>query len=231
MPRYSPEGSLPCITIDCTIFGFDNFALKVLLVKRDIEPQKGMWALPGGWVGDREDLDDAARRILEEATNLKDIYMDQVKTFGRVDRFPDNRILTVSYAALINPLSHRLQQGPEVSDVKWMDVKEVPPLTFDHGEILQASLNHLKQQVRMEPISFELLPAKFTIPQILGLYESILDTKLDRRNFRKKLLRMNILEKLEEKQTGGAHRAADLYRFDRANYERLIEEEGFVYDF
>ena len=223
MPSLPPKGALSSITIDCTIFGFDDFKLKILLVKRDIEPSKGNWALPGGWIFENEDTDVAAQRILFEATGVPDLYMEQAGVFGNVDRYPDYRIITIAYTALINPYQYQLQHGPEVSDVKWFDVKNIPQLTFDHNQIVKNSLTRLKKRIREEPISFELLPKKFTLPEIQGLYESILDEEFDRRNFRKKMLKMNILEKLDEKQKGGAHRAAILYRFDEKKYQ----ENGF----
>lgn len=223
MPNKPPPGALSSITIDCPIFGFEDFNLKILLVRRDIEPSKGMWALPGGWVFKYENTDDAAKRILEEATGVPDIYMEQIGAFGDVDRYPEERIITIGYTALINPQAYILRHGPDVSDVKWFDVQEIPQLTFDHNLIVERALEHLKKRFREEPISFELLPTKFTLPQIFSLYESVLGVKLDRRNFRKKMLQMDILEKLEEKQKDVAHRAASLYRFNEKKYR----ENGF----
>ena len=220
MPNIPPEGALSSLTIDCTIFGFDEFKLKILLVKRDIEPSKGMWALPGGWIFENENTDEAAKRILFEATGVRDLYMEQAGVFGDVNRYPDYRIITVGYTALINPYQYQLQHGPEVSDVKWFDVRSIPELTFDHNHIVDVSLARLKKRIREEPISFELLPRKFTLPEIQSLYEYILDKEFDRRNFRKKILQLNILEKLNEKQKGGAHRAASLYRFDVKKYRK-----------
>jgi 8-oxo-dGTP diphosphatase len=230
MPRSAPIGALPCVTIDCSIFGFNDFEVKVLLIRRGIEPQAGMWGLPGGWVFEDEDLDDAALRILEEATGVPDVYMEQTKVFGRTDRFPDGRIVTIGYTALINPKNYVLRHGLETSDVRWFGLDEIPQLTFDHREILNTALEHLKERIRRQPISFELLPSKFTLPQIISLYESVLGMEMDRRNFRRKLLGMNILEVLDEKQTGKAHRAARFYRFDKENYKKL-QKEGFVFDF
>ncbi|GAB4413096.1 MAG: NUDIX domain-containing protein [Bacteroidia bacterium] len=231
MPALAPPGALPCVTIDCVIFGFQDFRLKILLVRRDIDPQRGQWQIPGGWVGEAESLDEAAQRILEEATGVSKVYMEQLGAFGEVGRFPDKRIITIGYSALINPIIYNLRHGPEVSDVRWFDAKKIPRLTFDHNDIVQAAFDHLKVRVRHEPISFELLPDKFTLPQIQTLYESILGEEMDRRNFRKKLLRMNILEKLDETQQRGPHRAAQLYRFDRENYEKLTRTGLVKYAF
>ena len=230
MPFTAPQGALPSLTIDCAIFGFIDFQLKILLVKRDIEPLRGTWSVPGGWIGRKEGLDEAAQRILYEATGLNDIYMDQLRVFGRLDRFPIERLITIGYTALINPDDYpNLQHGAEVSEVRWFDADKVPQLTFDHNEIVEAALENLKNKAKLEPISFELLPHKFTLPQIRSLYESILGEELDRRNFRRKILSMGILEKLPEKQTGGAHRAPQLYQFDKENYRRT--HRGLVLDF
>lgn len=230
MPTTAPEDHLPCVTIDCNIFGFEDSKLKILLVVRNIEPQKGRWALPGGWIGRGEDMDMAAQRILEEATGLHNIYMEQVCAFGRVNRFPLDRIITVAYTALIRPDKYRLKAGPETSDVRWFDVEEIPDLTFDHNRIFEKALSHLRERIKQVPIGFELLPKKFTIPQITSLYEAILGCDLDRRNFRKKLLSKKVIESLDETQKGGAHRAAKLYRFDRESYERM-RNQGFESDF
>ena len=148
MPNRPPPGALSSITIDCPIFGFEDFNLKILLVRRDIKPSKGMWALPGGWVFKHENTDDAAKRILEEATGVPDIYMEQIGAFGDVNRYPDERIITIGYTALINPQAYILRHGPEVSDVQWFDVQEIPQLTFDHNLIVEKALEHLKKTIR-----------------------------------------------------------------------------------
>lgn len=230
MPREAPLGSLPSTTIDCTIFGFDDFKLKILLVKRNIEPSRGSWQLPGGWIEAHEALDTAAQRILEEATGVPDIYMDQLGAFGAVNRYPDSRIITIGYTALINPEKYILRHGLETSDVRWFDSKLMPELAFDHAHIASEALESLKKKFRDEPISFELLPSKFTLTEIQKLYESVLGESMDRRNFRKKMLSMEILEKLDETQRGGAHRAPRLYRFDHKRYQKR-REEGFVFEF
>lgn len=223
MPRETPAGYIPGITIDCVVFGFIDYQLKILLVQRDIEPCRGQWQLPGGWISLTENTDEAAQRILEEATGVPNIYMEQLQAFGQVERFPEERIITIAYTALINPKDYHLIHGPDVSDVQWFDVREDLPLAFDHEHILNAALKNLKMRVRQAPIGFELLPEKFTLPQILSLFESILGEPLDRRNFRKKLLSMNVLEKLPETQRNGPHRAAHLYQFNQDEYEYLTE--------
>lgn len=230
MPTYAPKGSISSVTIDCNIFGFEDSKLKVLLVVRDIEPQKGMWALPGGWIAENEDMDVAAQRILEEATGVNNIYMEQVQAFGKVGRYPLERIITIGYTALIRPDKYSLKPGPETSDVRWFDIEEIPPLTFDHNHITEKALEHLRRRIKEVPIGFELLPRKFTMPEITSLYEVILGKDLDRRNFRKKLLNMKIIERLDETRKKGGHRAARLYRFDQASYDRM-RKDGLIYDF
>ncbi len=225
----APPGALKSVTIDCTLFGFEEGVLKILLVKRDIEPQKGLWALPGGWIDQHEDLDDAARRILEEATGVADVYLEQVHCFGRVGRFPIERIITVSYMALVRPEHYTLRHGPNNSGIRWCNIDEVPALTFDHNEILRRSLKYLRDRVRQVPIGFELLPEKFTLSGLQRLYEAILGTPLNKRNFRKKLLKMELLHEHNEWQTEVSHRPAKLYSFERDRYYEL-KAKGFVYD-
>jgi 8-oxo-dGTP diphosphatase len=226
---YLEEDILPSVSIDCIIFGLDEGSLKVLLLQRAIEPSYGNWALPGGFVLEQEDLDLAARRTLEATTGMTNVFMEQVQAFGRVNRFPLRRVVTIAYYALINNIHGNLRAGPDASDVQWYDIKEVPDLVFDHREILSAALNTLRAKVRREPIGFELLPPKFTLTELQGLYEAVLDTTFDTRNFRKKLLKMNLLVELDERQTGVPHRAARLYSFNRESYENL-KEKGFVFE-
>lgn len=217
------------ISIDCVIFGFENNKLKVLLIKRNINPRKGWMALPGGFIRTNEDLDTASRRILWELTGIQNLYMEQVHTFGDVDRYPDRRVITVAYVALININNFKLTPGNEVMDVRWADIDELPQLPFDHHDIFQYSLNQLRRRVRHEPVGFNLLPNKFTLPQLQSLYEAILDMKFDKRNFRRKIHRMNFLIDLGEKQQDVPHRAAKLYSFEEENYKQL-KEKGFNFD-
>jgi 8-oxo-dGTP diphosphatase len=217
------------LSIDCAIFGFENGNLGVLLIKRAISPQKGWWALPGGFILKEEGLDEAARRILYETSGVTDIYMEQVATFGRVDRFPERRVITIAYYALINPEDYALQPGIDTSEVTWFPISQIPELPFDHNEILQTALRQLRKRLRTKPIGFELLPEKFTLTQLQSLYEKILGISLDKRNFRKKLQSMHLLVMLNEKQKGVAHRAAKLYKFDKYIYDMLIQD-GFNFE-
>ncbi len=228
----NPEPLLPVIdnlSIDCVIFGFEAGELKALFIKRNSEPSKGMMALPGGFVDIKEELDNASHRILRELTGVSDIFMEQVQTFGEVDRYPLRRVITIVYYALIKIDEYKIQAGSEAQEAKWISVKEIPELPFDHKKIYDAALEKLRERVHREPIGFNLLPEKFTITELQQLYEAVLDTELDKRNFRKKLAKMDLLIDLNEKQQNVAHRAAKLYKFDEANYERL-KKKGFVFD-
>jgi 8-oxo-dGTP diphosphatase len=220
---------IAAVSVDCVIFGLEEGRLKVLLIQRSIEPSKGLWALIGGFVLEQEDLDMSAKRVLEDLTGLTDIYMEQIYTFGNVKRFPWRRVITTAYCALINLRRENLEPGPDASAVDWFDIAELPELVFDHRQILDRALSHLSNKVRLEPIGFELLPPKFTLTQLQSLYEAVLDTKLDTRNFRKKILKMNMLVMLDEKQQGVAHRAAQLYRFDKEKYNQL-KAAGFTFE-
>jgi 8-oxo-dGTP diphosphatase len=203
--------------------------LKALLIQRSIEPSKGLWALVGGFVLQEEDLDRSAKRVLEDLTGLTDIYMEQIYTFGDVNRFPRKRVITTAYCALINLRRENLEPGPDAGAVDWFDITELPELVFDHRQILDRALAHLSNKVRLEPIGFELLPPKFTLTELQLLYEAVLNTKLDTRNFRKKILKMNMLVPLNEKQKGVPHRAAQLYRFDKERYNQL-KAAGFTFE-
>ena len=226
---YKPEDILPSISTDNIIFGLDNRKLKVLLIRRSIEPSEGLWALPGGFVLYQEDLDMSARRTLQNMTGMYNVFMEQVYTFGQVNRFPWRRVVTVAYYALINYTRNNLKAGPDASDIDWFEISEVPDLVFDHRYILDTTLAFLRAKVRSEPIGFELLPQKFTLTQLQGLYEAVLGTVFDTRNFRKKILKMNLLMPLEETQVGVAHRAARLYSFNKETYHKL-KDKGFTFE-
>ncbi|UZR93507.1 NUDIX hydrolase [Chondrinema litorale] len=223
--KYKGIEVLDSITVDCAIFGFENNELKVLLVRRNIEPQKGIWALPGGWIGVEEDVDDAAKRILEEATGVGGIFMKQVSSFGRVSRFPDKRIITIGYSALVQPQDYSLRPGQDTSDVVWQQINEVGQLTFDHNEILEASLKSLRTNARHALIGIELLPEKFTLSQLQALHEAILGVTLNKRNFRTKMNKLKVIKALNEWQTEVSHRPAQLYTFDKEQYYKIVNED------
>lgn len=212
-------------TVDNVIFGFDEDDLKILLIKRAEAPHDGMWGLPGYFVKEDENLISAANRVLDEMTGLKDVYLEQVKTFGRVDRHPYGRVITIAYYSLVKISDYKLSVRSSVAQkAKWHSISAVKELAFDHNEILIACFNQLKSSVRNRPIGFKLLPPKFTLTQLQHLYEAILEIALDKRNFRKKILSMNLLVDLKEMQEGVAHRPAKLYQFDQEKYEQLVLE-------
>lgn len=215
-------------SVDNVIFGFDERALLVLLIKRGEEPFKDYWALPGDLVYPEEDLRDAPMRILNQLTGIEDMYLEQTKTFGKLNRHPSGRVITVAYLSLVNVNQVQLVPSSFANTVKWFPVKDVEPLAFDHDEILKYCLNSLKQSVQQKPIGFELLSDSFTLSDLQNLYEAILDTKLDKRNFRKKMLSMDILIDTNELQTGVAHRPARLFTFDQSKYEYL-KKNGFSF--
>ncbi len=221
---WSYEHPRPALTVDCVVFGFDEEDLKVLLIQRDLAPFQGRWALPGGFVHVDESLDEAARRELQEETGVSKLYLEQLFTFGELARDPRERVVSVAYYALAKLSDHRIQAATDARNAAWFAVSDTPELAFDHDRILATALERLKAKVRYQPIGFELLPPKFTLSQLQHLYETVLETSLDKRNFRKKILGMGLLEELDEIQQDVAHRAARLYRFDAKKYRDLAKQ-------
>jgi len=225
-----PKGVMPGLSIDNLVFGLDGNRLKILLVKHGEGIITGQWALPGGWIHNNEDLRKAAERLLHDLTGVSHPYLEQLKTFGKVDRFPAERVVTIVYYALVSADDFHLVAGHNTSDVAWADVNLMPnKLVFDHAEILEFGLSFLRRKIRSEPIGFNLLPEKFTLLQLQELYEAILNVKLDKPNFRRKFMKMNLLTPCNEKQKGVAHRAANLYRFDINKYKQL-SQQGFTFE-
>jgi 8-oxo-dGTP diphosphatase len=214
------------LTVDCVVFGLDDESLKVLLIRRGAPPFEGHWALPGGFVDIDETLETAARRELEEETGVKLAYLEQLYTFGALDRDPRERVVTVAYFALVKLLDYSVHAATDASDAAWFCVDDLPKLAFDHAHILAVARERLRNKVRYQPIGFELLPRKFTLSQLQRLYEIVLDRALDKRNFRKKVLALGILEELDEVEQDVAHRAARLHRFDERKYNKL-KKQGF----
>lgn len=219
----------PALTVDAVVFGLDDEDLKVLLIRRDLPPFEGNWALPGGFVRVGESLEDSVRRELQEETGIEQVFLEQLYTFGTVDRDPRERVVTVAYYALVKLSDHRIKAATDARDAAWFVVSEARGLAFDHDRILATALERLKGKVRYQPIGFELLPPQFTLSQLQRLYETILETPLDKRNFRKKILGMDFLVALDEVQKDVAHRAARLYRFDRKKYQQL-QKHGFNFE-
>lgn len=217
------------LTVDCAVFGFDEGDLKVLLIERGLEPSKGRWALPGGFVRVDETLDAAARRELQEEAGLRDVFLEQLYTFGAVHRDPRERVVSVAYYALVNLVEHAAKAASDAANAQWFPVSKVPRLAFDHAQILAAAAERLKGKVRYQPIGFELLPPKFTLSQLQHLYEAVLGVQLDKRNFRKKVLSFGLLVPLKETQMRGRHRPAQLFQFDAEKYEKL-KKRGFNFE-
>ncbi len=227
---YTYKFPRPALTVDCVVFGLDEQdSLKVILIQRKLPPFQGQWALPGGFVHLDETLEQAAWRELQEETGIQNVFLEQLYTFGDLNRDPRERIITVTYYALVNLGEYHLKATTDAADAAWFAIDNLPKLAFDHSEIFQTALNRLRGKIRYEPIGFELLPKKFTLSQIQKLYETVLGQKLDKRNFRKKILKMNLLRELDEVQTDVAHRAARLYQFDEAKYEQL-KQQGFNFE-
>lgn len=218
------------ITIDCVIFGFDKGSLEVLLVEHGEGIRKGEWGLPGGWILENESIDNAAHRLLADLTGLDNIYLEQLKAFGEPDRFPLGRVITIGYYALVKREDYNIRAGFTASDAKWYKISDVPNLIYDHTEILTYSLTNLQTRVKQAPIGFNLLPEKFTLFELMQLYEEILGVEMDKSNFRRKILRMKLLVALGEKQKDVSHRAAELYEFDPKIYEKLTKK-GFNFEF
>jgi 8-oxo-dGTP diphosphatase len=217
------------LTVDGVVFGFDAGELKALLIQRALEPFKGKWALPGGFVRVEETLDDAVRRELVEETGLTDIFLEQLYTFGTVKRDPRERVVSVAYYALVKLSDHHAKAATDAANAQWFPVSQLPKLAFDHAEIVALALARLQSKVRYQPIGFELLPPKFTLSDLQHLYGAILGTELDKRNFRKKVLGFELLVALNETQMSGRHRPAQLFRFDADKYEKL-KKRGFNFE-
>lgn len=221
----------PALAVDCVVFGLDEGDLKVLLIQRDLDPFAGRWALPGGFVHVDETVDEAARRELSEEAGIPvgRVYLEQLYTFGALERDPRERVVSVAYYALVNLADHRVKAATDAREAAWFAIHDMPRLAFDHEQIVNMALDRLRGKVRYRPLGFELLPPKFTLSMLQRLYEKILERELDKRNFRKKVLAMGLLEELDEVEQDVAHRAARLYRFDKKRY-RELEKEGFDFE-
>ena len=217
------------LTVDCVVFGFDETEMKVLLIQRALEPFKGRWALPGGFVRVDETIDEAARRELAEETGLDNVFLEQLYTFGEVGRDPRERVVSVAYYALVKLSDHRAKAATDAANAEWFSISRAPKLAFDHADILATALARLKGKVRYQPIGFELLPPKFTLSDLQHLYEAVLGADLDKRNFRKKVLGFGLLVPLKETQMAGRHRPAQLFQFDADKYEKL-KKRGFNFE-
>ena len=228
--KYHYEYPHPCVTTDCVIFGFDGTKLNVLLVERGVEPFKGRWAFPGGFLRMDETAMQGAKRELKEETGLEDAYIRQFHTFTdpKRDERDDARVITIAYFALVR--ISEVKAGDDAAKAQWFPLDKVPSLAFDHDLILREATNELRKQIHFEPVGFELLPEKFTMTQLQHLYEAILSVKFDRRNFCNKILKLGILTQLEETLPMPNKKVAFLYKFNPVSYN-LMKEKGFRLEF
>jgi 8-oxo-dGTP diphosphatase len=223
---YTYQHARPALSVDCVVFGLDADELKVLLVQRKHDPFAGCWAFPGGFVDVGETPQEAARRELEEETGLKNVFLEQLHTFGDPARDPREHVVSVAHYGLVNVCGHRARAADDARDAAWFRVLRPPPLAFDHDKILQMAYERLKGRVRREPVGLGLLPRRFTLSELQRLYEAILVEKIDKREFRRRMLKTGLLVQTSETRNEAAHRAARLYRFDMRKYRRLLKQ-GF----
>jgi 8-oxo-dGTP diphosphatase len=217
--QYQPP--IASITVDCVLIGFKDGRLQILLIKRSADPEAGKWALPGGYLEETETVELAAQRVLEKFTGVKQVYMEQLKVFSAVDRNPVGRVITVAFYALVNSDNYPLKPSWLASEAYWCELDRLPALGFDHQSIIESALQNLKKDIQIRPLGFELLPQKFTLRELQQLYEAILGTELDRRNFRRKIKALEILNELDEVKKG-AHKDASLYSFNKDAYDKLV---------
>jgi len=220
LPYYS-QNVKHLIAVDCIIFGFDREGLRLLLIKRAVEPGAGAWSLMGGFLKEEESLDKAAKRVLYELTELSEVYLEQLNTYGEVNRDPGGRVISVAYYALIRTDKYD-EELIKKYGAKWFKIEDLPRLIFDHNDMVDVALRRLQRRTKTRPIGFELLPEKFSIPQLQRLYEAINQENIDKRNFRRKILGTQLLVKLNEKEKGVSKRGAFLYKFDKEKYYKFF---------
>jgi 8-oxo-dGTP diphosphatase len=220
----------PLVTVDLVVFTVRDGTLKVLLIERGEPPFEGMWALPGGFVRPNESLDETARRELAEETGVRDIYLEQLYTFGEPQRDPRARVVTVSYFAIIAADRQELRASADAADADWFPVSRLPQLAFDHERIVDYALERLRNKLEYTTVGFQLLPEHFTLTELQQVYEVILDKQLDKRNFRKKMLSLDIVQETGETKMDGVHRPARLYRFSAARFMKL-RDRGILFPF
>ncbi|MFA6126584.1 MAG: NUDIX domain-containing protein [Bacteroidales bacterium] len=227
MSLYYPLEDRQLLAVDCVILGFDDNQLKLLLIKRNMEPGKGIWSLMGGFPKHNEGLYQAAERVLKQLTGLQNVYLEQLFAYGNVDRDPGERVVSVAYCSLIKIADYDKDLVKE-NNARWCPMNDIPALVFDHQEMVDKALKRLRRRARIQPIGFELLPEKFTMPQLQCLYEAIYQKELDKRNFCKKILSMGLLDKLDEKDKSSSKKGAFLYRFNPEKYQELVAK-GFYF--
>lgn len=226
--KYCYKYPHPALTTDCVIFGFDGQQLKVLLIKRGIEPFKDKWAFPGGFLRMDETAEQGALRELKEETGLENAFIEQLGAFSEVKRDPRERVITIAFFALVNISD--VKGGDDAAEADWFRIDDMPTLAFDHDHILRVAQKLLREKIHFEPIGFELLPKVFTMPQLQTLYEAILDVKFDRRNFARKFLTLGLLDMADPNQERNGTRTPVLYRFNEQKYQEM-KQRGFRLEF
>lgn len=217
------------VAVDAVVFGYEQKELSVLLIKRGVEPFKGTWALPGGLVLENESLEDAVQRELQEETGVTIDYLEQLYTFGIPGRDPRNRVVSVTYFGLVSPNHFKINADTDADEVQWFSIHKLPKLAFDHASILDAGLKRLQNKINYQPIGFELLNKEFPFSDLENLYQTILNQKIDRRNFRKKILSFDILIETDKIHQPSSGRPAKLFKFNAQKYKEL-EESGFHFE-
>ena len=221
MTGFYDEHSKVWLAVDCIIFGFDEGQLKILIGRRQMNPGRGEWSLYGGFVRGDESVDDAAGRVLYELTGIKTLYMRQVGAFGKIDRDPGERVVSIAYYVLINVKDYDDRMRLE-RNLMWVDIKDIPPLYSDHKEMVEKALKMMRQKMSTEPVGFRLLPNLFTLTQLQHLYEAVYGVVLDKRNFRKRIKDINCIEKTELIDKSGSKRGAALFRFNKKLYDETL---------
>ncbi len=217
------------LTVDAIVFGYNAGKISILLIQRKYDPFKGRWAIPGGFVLEEESLEEAVHRELKEETGVSINYLEQLYTFGAVERDPRGRVVSVAYFGLIQPDGHTLEASTDAALAQWFEIDDLPELSFDHRLILKVAIERLKGKITYEPIGFELLETKFPFSDLEKLYTTLLGRPVDRRNFRKKINSLNILDELDEKVSLGAGRPASLFKFNEKRYKQL-KKEGIIFE-
>jgi len=221
MKKYPGQSGM-LVAVDCIIFGFDGDELKLLLIQRGFEPEKGKWSLMGGFVQPKEGLEKAAARILKQLTGLEDVYMEQLYAFGEPARDPAERTLSIAWFALVDIHKYEKQLSDDYHP-EWVSVKKLPALVFDHRQMVEMAKKRLQYKAALHPLLFELLPDKFTIPQLINLYQAVYDKKLDKRNFNRKILSAKLLVKQKHKEKTNSRRGAFYYKLDKRKYYSNLE--------
>ena len=216
MKQYAAQTRM-LVAIDCIIFGFDGKEMKLLLVKRGFQPRKGKWSLVGGFVQPKESLEKAAARVLKQLTGLKNVYMEQLQAFGEPRRDPVERTVSIAWFALLDIQRYEKQLSADYHPA-WVSLQDIPPLVFDHRQMVDLARKRLQYKAALHPLLFELLPEKFTIPQLHSLYQAVYDKKLDKRNFNRKLLAAKLLVKQKHKERENSKRGAFFYKLDKRKY-------------